>query len=128
VPTAKVSLVLSGGIALGAYQAGAYAALHRHEALRPQHLAASSIGAVNAALIAGNPPEDRVAALRAFWDDARLDLVPAPLQAAWRHAYSWAAVLHTRVFGRTGHFRPRVPQLSSSEDWNQPRCWSEPSR
>jgi NTE family protein len=73
----KVWLVLSGGIALGAYQAGAYAALHDHEDLWPERLAGSSIGAVNAAIIAGNPPAERVERLRAFWDGLAFD--PAPV-------------------------------------------------
>ena len=52
-----VALVFSGGIALGAYHAGAYAALHEtDDGLHPDWLAGSSIGAVTAAIIAGNPP------------------------------------------------------------------------
>jgi NTE family protein len=114
----RVSLVLSGGVALGAYQAGAYAALHGHERLHPAHIAASSIGAVNAALIAGGPPEGRAARLQAFWDEARLEL-PLPVTALpegpWRHAASWTAVLHARFFGRTGQFRMRLPELMLSD-------------
>jgi NTE family protein len=52
----NVSLVLAGGVALGAYEAGAYAGLHDYPELGPGWLAGSSIGAVNAAIIAGNPP------------------------------------------------------------------------
>ena len=110
----KVSLVLSGGVALGAYQAGAYAALHAHPELHPARLAASSIGAVNAALIAGNPPEKRIAQMQEFWNEARLELtapVPDAVAAPWRHAYSWLSVVHTRLFGRTGQFFPRLPEL-----------------
>jgi NTE family protein len=118
MPSRKVSLVLSGGVALGAYQAGAYAALHEHEDLRPRHLAGSSIGAVNAAVIAGNPTGERIAQLRAFWD--ALTVEPDPFQAPWlgpwregpwRHAYSWMSVLRTRLFGRTGVFQPRLPEM-----------------
>ena len=59
--------MLQGGGALGAYQAGVYAGLfERHKAL--DWVAGVSIGAINAALIAGNPPEKRVARLREFWD------------------------------------------------------------
>ena len=110
----KVSLVLSGGVALGAYQAGAYAALHVHPELHPARLAGSSIGAVNAALIAGNAPENRMAQLQAFWSEARLEvtaLVPDAVAAPWRHTYNWLSVLHTRLFGRTGQFFPRLPEL-----------------
>ena len=118
MPLRQVSLVLSGGVALGAYQAGAYAALHDHEDLRPRRLAGSSIGAVNAAVIAGNPPDERVARLRAFWD--ALTVAPGPFQAPWlgpwregpwRHAYNWMSVLQTRLFGRTGVFEPRLPEM-----------------
>jgi NTE family protein len=110
----KVSLVLSGGVALGAYQAGAYAALHAHPDLHPARIAGSSIGAVNAAIIAGNPPHKRVAQLEAFWREARLEvlpLVPDLVAAPWRHAYSWLSVLQTRLFGRSGQFQPRLPEL-----------------
>jgi NTE family protein len=113
----KVLLVLSGGIALGAYQAGAYAVLHQHEHLWPERLVGSSIGAVNAAVIAGNPPEHRVERLRAFWEAVTLE--PRPFLGSWmepwagaaRHGYSWLSVLQTRVFGRAGVFRPRIPEL-----------------
>jgi NTE family protein len=62
----RVALVLSSGEALGAYQAGAYAALEKSR-VRPNWLAGSGIGAVNAAIIAGNLPHERVAHLRRFW-------------------------------------------------------------
>jgi predicted acylesterase/phospholipase RssA len=62
-----VSMVLAGGVALGAYEAGAFAGLHGHATLRPTWLAGSSIGAVNAAIIAGFPPERQVEHLRRFW-------------------------------------------------------------
>ncbi len=61
----QVVLVLSGGVELGTYQAGAYAGLHEGE-LRPDWLAGFSIGAANAAVIAGNPPESRVERLQRF--------------------------------------------------------------
>jgi NTE family protein len=60
-------LVLQGGGALGAYQGGAFEALVSRAALEPDWVAGISIGAVNAALIAGNPPERRLERLRAFW-------------------------------------------------------------
>ena len=60
-------LVLQGGGALGSYQAGAYAALHE-AGYDPDWLAGISIGSINAAIIAGNSPEQRVDKLRAFWE------------------------------------------------------------
>jgi len=62
-----IALVLQGGGALGAYQAGVYEALAEAD-LHPDWAAGISIGAINAALIAGNPPEARVDKLRAFWE------------------------------------------------------------
>src|SRR5476651_2861702 len=60
-------LLLQGGGALGSYQAGVYQALAEAN-LHPDWVAGISIGAVNAALIAGNPPERRVEKLREFWE------------------------------------------------------------
>ena len=66
-PFEKIALVLQGGGALGAYQAGVYEALAAAN-IHPDWIAGISIGAINGALIAGNAPEARVAKLRAFWE------------------------------------------------------------
>jgi NTE family protein len=66
-PFERIALILSGGGALGSYQAGVYQALAERN-LHPDWVAGISIGAVNAALIAGNPPERRVDRLREFWE------------------------------------------------------------
>src|SRR6202045_4720412 len=66
-PFECIALVLQGGGALGAYQGGVYQALSEAK-LEPDWAAGISIGAINAALIAGNPPEKRVEKLRAFWE------------------------------------------------------------
>ncbi|HEX2942018.1 MAG TPA: patatin-like phospholipase family protein [Rhodopila sp.] len=114
------ALVLSGGIALGAFEAGAFAALAEADRAAPDWIVAASIGAVNAALIAGNRPEDRVTALRSFWDLVASDPMPAfsalfgapPPGGFWRRAYNDAAVLQSLLLGRPGLFRPRlVPGL-----------------
>src|SRR3981189_1741556 len=65
-PVECIALLLQGGGALGAYQAGVYEALSEAH-LAPDWIAGISIGAVNAALIAGNPPTARVEKLREFW-------------------------------------------------------------
>ncbi len=65
-PHDGIALVLQGGGALGAYQAGAYAALSE-TVFQPDWIVGVSIGAINAALIAGNLPEHRVEHLREFW-------------------------------------------------------------
>src|SRR5205823_7437757 len=62
----QVVLVLQGGGALGAYQVGVYQAMHE-AGVEPDWVIGTSIGAINAALIAGNPPEKRFARLSEFW-------------------------------------------------------------
>ena len=62
----RIVLLLQGGGALGAYQAGVYEALTEAD-LHPDWVAGISIGAINAAIIAGNPPNRRVEKLREFW-------------------------------------------------------------
>ncbi|HEY3146082.1 MAG TPA: patatin-like phospholipase family protein [Dongiaceae bacterium] len=66
-PFECIALLLQGGGALGAYQGGVYQALAEAQ-LHPDWVAGISIGAINAALIAGNPPESRVEKLRQFWE------------------------------------------------------------
>src|SRR5512134_979862 len=62
----QVVLVLQGGGALGAYQAGVYQALHE-AGIEPDWVIGTSIGAINAALITGNAPASRLPRLRKFW-------------------------------------------------------------
>jgi NTE family protein len=103
-------LVLQGGGALGAYQAGAFEAFAAAGAM-PDWIAGVSIGAINGALIAGNPPERRAARLREFWDrvSALLPVVTperlAPLRP-WLNRWSAAAAT---TFGIPGFFRPHPP-------------------
>ena len=66
-PFERIALLLQGGGALGSYQAGVYDALDEAN-IHPDWVAGISIGALNAAVIAGNPPEQRVARLREFWE------------------------------------------------------------
>ncbi len=99
--------VFQGGGALGAYQAGFVEALENAK-LPPDWLVGTSIGAINAALIAGNAPADRLPALRKFWDSVtRPGLSPhlpaSPFTAAWQ---TW----QTLTTGIPGFFRPRGPQ------------------
>jgi NTE family protein len=74
----RIALVLSGGGALGAYQAGAYAALESR-GVRPNWIAGTAIGAVNAAIIAGNLPHERVLKLRQFWQQLSRHAAARPL-------------------------------------------------
>ncbi|WP_040308969.1 patatin-like phospholipase family protein [Asticcacaulis biprosthecium] len=73
LPYEQTVLVLQGGGALGAYQAGAYEVLHA-EGVEPDWIAGISIGAINAAIIAGNARQDRVGRLREFWAEMSTDI------------------------------------------------------
>jgi predicted acylesterase/phospholipase RssA len=78
----QCTLVLQGGGALGAYQAGVYEALEEN-GICPHWVAGVSIGAINAAIIAGNPPPLRVPRLKEFWEGVSSQLLaPAP-PAQW---------------------------------------------
>jgi NTE family protein len=63
----RVALILQGGGALGAYQAGVYQALHEAD-IEPDWITGVSIGGINAAIVAGNKREDRLPRLREFWE------------------------------------------------------------
>jgi NTE family protein len=117
----SVALVLQGGGAMGAYQAGVYQGLHE-AGIRPDWIAGISIGAINAALIAGNPPERRVARLREFWGrvtEPSTGPIPSLLEAsnwAWwpvdpalRAALGNWTALRAVLAGQNGFFLPRVP-------------------
>jgi NTE family protein len=102
--------VFAGGMSLGAYGAGAFEGLVE-SGLQVRWVAGSSIGAVNAALIAGNPPHKRLERLQRFWSLAP----PHPddcVRDTARHARAWASVLRTRLDGVPGHFVPRLFQSS----------------
>jgi NTE family protein len=115
-PAPRRAMVLSGGVALGAFEAGAYAALEEAGTPLPDWFVGASIGAVNAAIVAGNPPGRRVERLRRFWDSVARDPTPAtsfllgppPDGGAWRRAYNEAAALQALLLGRPGLFRPRL--------------------
>jgi NTE family protein len=118
-----VVLVLQGGGALGAYQCGVYEGLHA-AGIRPDWFAGTSIGAINAAILAGNAPEERVQRLREFWRRISTPALPLPQQVfdwqrQWMDALpkssalsGWAdslGALTALLHGQTGFFVPRVP-------------------
>src|SRR5690349_22506927 len=78
-PVGQIVLVLQGGGALGAYQAGVYQGLSE-AGIEPDWVIGTSIGAINAALIAGNKPADRLDRLKEFWHRVR---TRSPLSAPW---------------------------------------------
>jgi predicted acylesterase/phospholipase RssA len=105
----KVGLVLQGGGALGCYQAGVYEALASSEYL-PDWVAGISIGAINAAIIAGNPPENRLKYLRIFWNEitAPTSLWPCALDSSLGIWQQKMGALTALMFGRPGLFTPRT--------------------
>ena len=114
-PFECIALLLQGGGALGAYQAGVYEALAEAD-LHPNWIAGISIGAINGALIAGNAPEARVDRLRAFWEritakpycDWSERLFPAKSDAVRQWLNQMSANL-TLAGGASGFFTPRFP-------------------
>ena len=106
----RVALVLQGGGALGAYQAGVYQAMHEAR-LEPDWVSGVSIGAINSAIIAGNPPNRRLRQLSAFWEritDRRIwPFTPDGdvFRKARNATSSWMTMLH----GQPGFFSPRFP-------------------
>ncbi len=113
-----VALLLQGGGALGSYQAGVYEALARAQ-VTPNWIAGISIGAINTALIVGNPEEKRVERLREFWEtvsEPPLGLFGVHYNPAIAvtNEYLRVAVNQTRAFGiaalgAPGFFKPRFP-------------------
>jgi len=103
-------LVLQGGGALGSYQAGAYQALCHHD-FEPDWIAGISIGAVNAAIIAGNAREKRVERLKEFWEMVSAPVPWEPFTAGdgGRTLFNETSAALIATFGVPGFFRPRLP-------------------
>ena len=114
-PFDTVALLLQGGGALGAYQAGVFEALAA-AGIEPSWVAGISIGAINSAIIAGNPPARRIERLRTFWERVSSNheswygywngLVSGPMMRGWLNQLSAGMVL---AEGAPGFFTPRVP-------------------
>jgi NTE family protein len=115
-PFESVALLLQGGGALGAYQAGVYERLAESD-IEPTWIAGISIGAINSAIIAGNRREDRVARLRDFWN-----MVSEPRDNGWGNYLGgfWSGDMARDWLGRfsagsvaargvPGFFMPRMP-------------------
>ena len=113
----RTVLVLQGGGALGAYQAGAFEEL-ASAGIEPDWVTGVSIGAINSTLIAGNPPERRVERLREFWDRATrgAPFVPPSGMDALRPWFNSLSFAGTAAFGIPGFFVPRlVPPFLAPE-------------
>jgi NTE family protein len=114
-PFERIALVLQGGGALGAYQAGVYQALAEAN-LHPDWVAGISIGAINAALIAGNPPDKRVPRLREFWEIVSTAPFGLPYVSSFEikdvSVHKWLNELRSLgnlLGGAPGFFKPRIP-------------------
>jgi NTE family protein len=105
----KVALVLQGGGALGSYQAGVYETLSTSQYL-PDWIAGISVGAINAAIIAGNAPEKRVERLKAFWEGITAPSSPWPaLSCMTMGDHRRTSSINALMFGQPGFFAPRAP-------------------
>ena len=114
-PFEQITLLLQGGGALGAYQAGVYQALAEAD-LHPDWVAGISIGAINSAIIAGNAPEKRVERLREFWETVSTSPLGFPyfksieVQGDFsREVLNQMRAFNILLFGAPNFFVPRVP-------------------
>src|SRR5579864_4382596 len=107
---AQTVLVLQGGGALGAYQAGVYEGMVER-GFTPNWVTGVSIGAINAALIAGNPPERRLERMRAFWDlvSSGVPIIAPAYLDPLRRAFDRMSAMAASTFGAPGFFVPRIP-------------------
>ena len=104
-----VIFVLQGGGALGAYQIGAYQALQEAGYL-PDWVAGTSIGAINAAVIAGSRPEDRLDKLEELWNEISWpDDWSGQLIGETRKLYNMGSNMEALLFGQPNFFVPRFP-------------------
>lgn len=113
-PFSCVALLFQGGGALGAYQAGVYEAL-AERGIEPNWIAGISIGAINSAIVAGNPRGSRVGKLRQFWEGVSAHsaswaewLPHLARDATVRGAINQIAAGHVLVGGVPGFFTPRM--------------------
>jgi NTE family protein len=103
----QVVLVLQGGGALGAYQVGVYEALHE-AGIEPDWIIGTSIGAINASIIAGNKPQDRLAKLNEFWNRMERPSI-WPFAPAWTGVSDTWSYWSTLFRGIPGFFEPHLP-------------------
>jgi NTE family protein len=110
----RVAYIFQGGGALGAYQVGVFEAL-AHGGYEPDLIGGSSIGAINASIIVGNKPEDRVSKLREFWELISRDNILPPIitnklieNDGFRRYYNFMSAQMTAMMGQDGFFSPNV--------------------
>src|SRR5512147_22057 len=98
----QIALVLQGGGALGAYQVGVYEALH-DAGVEPHWVIGTSIGAINGAIIAGNPPEHRLEKLNRFWNSVQGRSL-SDFACLWPAAATAISNMQTYACGIAGFF------------------------
>jgi NTE family protein len=108
----QVVLVLQGGGALGAYQVGVYQAMHE-AGIEPDWVIGTSIGAINASLIAGNSPQHRLDRLNAFWDLMQAS-TPAARMPEWMGLGNIVSNMATVMRGIPDFFTPNLHALRGS--------------
>jgi NTE family protein len=118
-PFEGVVLVLQGGGALGAYQAGVFQAIHEAN-IEVHWLCGTSIGAINGALIVGNPPEKRVERLREFWEAITKPPIRFP-NVPWFSNLPWNANGHARHW--TNRMSPFAAMLHGVPDFFSARLF-----
>ncbi|MFA5960428.1 MAG: patatin-like phospholipase family protein [Tatlockia sp.] len=117
----RIACVFQGGGALGSYQVGAYQAIYER-GYRPNFFAGVSIGAINCAIIAGNPPNEQLSKLHQFWDTIAPTLwgdgfIRELAPEAWLHLHNHLGALQCMLFGLDGFFKPRpIPPTLLSND------------
>jgi NTE family protein len=109
----QVVLVLQGGGALGAYQVGVYEALHE-AGIEPDWVIGTSIGAINAALISGNRPADRLARLNEFWQRVE-QRWPVTGLLDWFGLGNWLPNLNIVARGIPAFFLPNSLAIGGSK-------------
>ena len=124
LPFECVALVLQGGGALGAYQAGVYEALAEAD-INPDWVAGVSIGAINSAIIAGNEPAERVAKLRTFWQEITAN--PLLDWAAAGHALIPKGDLPRAFFNQLSATYSVIAGASGFFTLRQPAPWLQPN-
>jgi NTE family protein len=124
LPFECIALVLQGGGALGAYQAGVYEALAEAN-IKPDWVAGVSIGAINTAIIAGNEPAERVAKLRSFWQGITAN--PVLDWAAAPYGFTPKGNLPRAVFNQLSATYALIAGASGFFALRQPAPWLQPS-
>ena len=117
------TLILAGGLGLGAYQAGVFSALAHSERFELEAVGGSSMGAINAAIIAGSPPERRLEQLDAFWRSVETEITPSPLfdplgvtdSGPLRRVVNWTNVVSSHLMGARGVFRSALSGLYAAD-------------